>query len=919
VAEERTFQIQLEGLIQLLAQNLYADPDVFLREMIQNAHDSINRRAELARERAEPAPPAPRIQIVADAAAREIQIHDNGSGLTTDEIDSYLSTIGRSGTDELRQRIAEADRTRTVELIGQFGIGLLSAFIVADRVTVDTRAGGGEPLHWESRGDRNYTVQHGNRDQVGTTVTLHVTPEHGRYLERARLATIIRTYADFIGMPVYLNDDAEPANAVNAPWHRDYLSQAERDSAYRAFWEKKFAGEDALHVIAVDQEFSWPDLSRPGGQGHGRVRGVLAITNQHIPDVNARGTVDVYLSRMFIGAANREVLPPWAKFLRGVIECNQLTPNAARDNVVHNAALAAVQKVLGELVVAELMALSRQDRDRLVEIMRWHSFHLLMMAVRPEHEDFFRAVADLMPLESDQGPLTVPEYLRTAPDSGDGSRLVHYIAERGAANQYFLLASARGIRVFNCAENFAERFLELYAAAWPHRVTLRRLDVAGSETIFEPLDEDEADRFAYLEAACGLVFPDGRYIASVSRFQPAELPAVLTETRDSKHRRELTEVAGNLMVPQFLRVVVQGYLAEEREPLMLHLNAANPTIQRLAAWPDLRDEVSQQAMTSLYNNALMLLARTLPVETVREMFAQYNQVIDLMLLLAAERAQLQGAAGAGAGELGGAGAATAAAEASTAAVSAAEASAAEASAAEVSAAEASAAGDREAGLDPYVSCFVTMPAGDPRAAEIYDAARAVLEHAPYYWRVERAGDFGPNPVPWPDHRERLLGAHCYLAILGAETDLGVLVDVGRMQALDRPLLILTGATEPGPPPSLAGIPRAVLQAAGDQAAGDQAAGDQAAGDQLRAEVASALAREPGWRALRARDRYLSSALLSRDAGLSEQASEQISRRYPAWQGFLNADPATVADQAGISRHLVNAVKATLEDLRATQA
>jgi molecular chaperone HtpG len=866
VAEERTFQIQLEGLIQLLAQNLYADPDVFLREMIQNAHDSINRRAELARERGEPDPPAPRIQIVADAAAREIQIHDNGSGLTAGEIDSYLSTIGRSGTDELRQRIAEADRTRTVELIGQFGIGLLSAFIVADRVTVDTRAGGGEALRWESRGDRNYTVRPGHREQVGTTVSLHVTPEYGRYLDRARLATIIRTYADFIGMPVYLNDDADPANAVNAPWHQDYRSPADRDAAYRGFWEKKFTGQGALHVFAVDEEFSWEDLSRPGGYGHGRVRGVLAITNQQITDVNARGTVDVYLSRMFIGAANREVLPPWAKFLRGVIECNQLTPNAARDNVVHNAALAAVQKTLGDVVVAELMALSRRDRDRLVEIMRWHSFDLLLMAVRPEHKDFFLAAADLMPLESDQGPLTVPEYLRTAPDSGDGSKLVYYIAEQGAANQYFLLASARGIRVFNCGENFAEHFLELYASEWPARVTLRRLDVAGSETIFEPLGEDEADRFAYLEAAAGLVFPDGRYIASVSRFLPAELPAVLTETKNSKHRRELADVADNLMVPQFLRVVVQGYLDEEREPLMLHLNAANPTIQRLAAWPDLQDEVSQQAMTSLYNNALMLLARTLPVDTVREMFAQYNQVIDLMLLLATERAQLQRAAGAAAGEPG------------TVAP--------------------------PAGLDPYVSCLVAMPAGDPRAAEIYGAVRAVLEHAPYYWRVERAAGPGQDPGAWPDHRERLLGAHCYLAILGVAADPGVLIDVGRMQALDRPLLLLSDAAAPAPPPGLAGIPGAGLTSAGDQLSG---------------EVAGALGQEPGWQALTGRDRYLSSALLSREAGLSEQASEQISRRYPAWQGLLDADSATVAEQVGISRHLVNAVKATLEDLRAPQA
>src|ERR1051326_4758717 len=132
MAEERTFQIQLEGLIQLLAQNLYADPDVFLREMIQNAHDSITRRAEFAAERGDTDLPAPRIHVLVDRAGQAIEISDNGSGLTEDEIDNYLSTIGRSGTDELRRRIVEADRARAVELIGQFGIGLLSAFIVAE-------------------------------------------------------------------------------------------------------------------------------------------------------------------------------------------------------------------------------------------------------------------------------------------------------------------------------------------------------------------------------------------------------------------------------------------------------------------------------------------------------------------------------------------------------------------------------------------------------------------------------------------------------------------------------------------------------------------------------------------------------------------------------------------------------------------
>jgi molecular chaperone HtpG len=864
VAEERTFQIQLEGLIQLLAQNLYAEPDIFLREMIQNAHDSINRRAELAREKRTPAPPPPHIQIVVNPAAGEIQIVDNGSGLTDTEIDEYLSTIGRSGTNELRHRITQADRDRTVELIGQFGIGLLSAFIVSDRVTIVTMAADHAALRWESGGGRNYTVQPGRRREIGTTVTLHVTSDHSRYLDRGRLETIIRTYADFIGMPVYVNDDINPINAVVAPWHKAYPSNVERNRAYLEFWDRRFATENALHVLAVDEAFQWADASQPEGRGEGRIRGVLAITDRHTPDVNARGTVDVYINKMFIGAANRDILPPWAKFLQGVLECNELTPNAARDNVVHNAALAAVQQALGDLIIQDLVGLSHRSRRRFTEIMRWHSYHILAMSVLPENEQFFRAVADLMPLESDQGPITVAEYLETAPLRSDDSRLVYYITERGSANQYFLLASARSLRVLNCDEPFAERFLKRYARTWPERVYLTRLDVAGSETIFEPLTDDEAERFVDLEAAYNFVFPDRRYTARVSRFRPAELPAVLTETRDNKNRREMAQIADDLVIPQFLRDAVQGFLAEEGEPLTLHLNATNQTIQKLAARPNLRDEVSRQALISLYNNALMLLARTLPVESVQTMFTQHNQVIELVLQLAEERAHFERMLNSKQVELG-----------------------------EL---YASAGGPEQ---DPYVSCFVAMPFSDARATDIYNVVRGVIEDKPYFWRIVRADDSIEMPGLWSNVKAKLLRAHFYIAILTDSINPNVMIEIGRMEALERPLLILRDASAPELPADLKGLLYAEIKGANSQ---------------LRGEVIDALNRQQALQALKGRDRFLSETILTRDAGLSESVSSQISRRYPAWQSFLDADSATVANEVGISQYLVDAVKETLKAL-----
>ncbi|HWG23024.1 ATP-binding protein [Actinospica sp.] len=867
MSEQRVFQIQLEGLIQLLAQNLYADPDVFLREMIQNAHDSITRRAELANERAEPVPPAPRISVEVDRDAQQIRIADNGCGLTDAEIDAYLSTIGRSGTNELRERIVAADRGRTVELIGQFGIGLLSAFIVADRVSVETKAAGHEALHWESLGGRNYSVRPGQREFVGTTVVLHVSPQHTRYLETVRIKQIIRTYADFIGVPVYVNDDAQPANSVTAPWHRAFADERERFTAHRDFWDRRFTEEDSLHVLAVDEPFHWPDAGSPGGERTGRIRGVLAVTDRHTPDVNARGTVDVYVDRMFIGAANRDVLPPWAKFMQGVLECNELTPNAARDNVRHNAALAAVQRTLGDLVVRELTRLSTASRRGFTEIMRWHSYHILAMSVQPEHGRFFRAVADLALLATDQGPMTVADYLASAERRPDGATVVHYITEEESAKQYMLLGAARGVRVFDCTEAFAERFLKKYAETWPERVRLNRLDQAGAEALFEPLDRSEAQRYAPLEQAYATLFEDRGVTARASRFEPAALPAVLTETRESRRRREMDVLAGDVAMPAAIRDIVQDFLAEADDPLTLHLNAANPIIGKLAARPSLDDEVGRNALQSLYNNALMLLARTLPADAVQTMFTQFNQVIDLMLSLAEQVARGSGPADADP--------------------------------------------DLDVGMDvdptpidaapepppAYLSCSVTLPEGEPRSEEIFAAVRSVLEAGPYYWQVRRA-DSPPADSDLPlDLDEPPVPAVLNVAVFaGPLLNQGLINEISIGQILGLPQLILCDEGHPELPSSFADVPRRTVRGLGAV---------------LRGEVLIALARHPEVGRDREHERYLSPSVLAWCADLDESVGSAISTRYPTWPEFLKADSAEVARGVGIDVSLVEAAKSGL--------
>ena len=334
--------------------------------------------------------------------------------------------------------------------------------------------------------------------------------------------------------------------------------------------------QNAQHALIVDAPFHWSDAERPERERTGWIRGVLAVTDGHsIVGLSLRRT-------MFMGAGGRDVLPRrWAGLFEGVLECAELTPNGARTGVRRDAALLAARRALGEVIARDLLA----------------------AVVRPGNERLFRRIAHRIPLvTTDQGPLTVAEYLDRAEDGPEaGAGVVHYLAAAESAGLYALLAGARGMRVFDCTDDApgAERFLFKYAEIWPERVRLNRLDRGdeGSDWLFAPLEADEAKQCAALEQAYAAAFEDRPIRARASRFEPATLPVVLIK------------------------------------PPLLHLNAANPIIRSLAARPHLNDEVGRAALRSLYDNALILRAAAPSADEAESMFAGFNHVIGLMLEL----------------------------------------------------------------------------------------------------------------------------------------------------------------------------------------------------------------------------------------------------------------------------------------------
>ena len=588
--ERFKMETNFEGLIKLLAEHLYSEPDVFVRELVQNANDSIVRRR-----RAEP-DLAGRIEIDIDSSTRTLRFRDNGLGMDARDIREFLSVIGSSGTGATRRELG-AQGGAALELIGQFGIGMLSAFVVAERVVVRTRKLG-EPggFAWHNSGSVDCELFADPKEDVGTEIVVSVAPDYAFLLEESRLRETVVRYCEFIQFPISIGGRG-PVNAIEAPWHRaSWASDEAREAAYADFLNRRYP-DLILDVIPVEVS------------GEYEARGALFISDRGLPDINAAGTVDIYVRRMLIRANDDSLLPPWAKFVRGVIDTPDLCPTAARDQVQRtHPSFAYIQQRLGDHVVERLGYLAEFEPVKFERINRWHHYHLKGMAFH--HEEFFARVGDLLLFETNRGMMSLARYVaEAAARSTEGRETpLYYFAYRGAATQFYRLAEARGLVVINAGYSFEEDLLKKYAARHAGRVRLERLDATDDPELFGRLTEVEQEQFRQLELDL-----EGHLVRSgatevrvqVRRFEPADLPAVIIETPESEAERKLeSRLTALALTDAFDDIAREALEQGRRRPRRLSLNAENPLVRRLAS-EDRRNELVREVMLGVYHSALL--------------------------------------------------------------------------------------------------------------------------------------------------------------------------------------------------------------------------------------------------------------------------------------------------------------------------
>jgi molecular chaperone HtpG len=344
-SEKREFQAEVRQLLHLMIHSLYSNKEIFLRELISNASDACDKLRFLAIDQPELlGGDELAVELIPDAAAGTLTIKDNGVGMSRDEVIDNLGTIARSGTKRFMEAMS-GDQKKDAQLIGQFGVGFYSAFIVADKVSVLTlRAGETEAVRWESDGQGEFTIEPSFKADRGTEVILHLREDAREFIEDYRLRGIVQRYSDHIGLPIRLKKDKgdpETLNQARAFWTRPKAELKDED--YQQFYQHQ------SH-----------DFEAPLAWAHHKVEGTLEYTSLlYIPTrapfdlwdrEQARG-VQLYVKRVFIMDKAAELLPAYLRFVRGLVDTTDLPLNVSREILQGNRTVDKIRNALVKRVL----------------------------------------------------------------------------------------------------------------------------------------------------------------------------------------------------------------------------------------------------------------------------------------------------------------------------------------------------------------------------------------------------------------------------------------------------------------------------------------------------------------------------------------------------------------------------------------
>ena len=601
------FKAEIAEMLDLVVNSLYSKKEIFLRELISNASDAIDRAKYLGLTEKDLVADNPdwRISISVDKGAKTMMIADNGIGMDAADLEKNLGTIASSGTKAFRQALKEKGGEALPELIGQFGVGFYAAFMVADKVRVVTKKRGtSAAFQWESDMSGSYTVSDAERDDYGTSIMLHLREGQEEYLDSWRVRELVKRYSDFIAYPIFFNqidipadekeedkkrreeDEAKPLNTMTALWKR--AKKDVKDEEYAEFYKH------------LTHDYDGPFETIPfGAEGQVEFKALLFLPKKPTMELfmpNQKRGLSLYVRNVFIGDDIEMLLPSWLRFAKGVVDSSDLPLNVSREMLQDDAVIAKIKSAVTAKLLSTLEDLKKKDAKRYDEFFAAFG-SILKEGVHTdwEHADRIKKLLKYPSARGEAGKrIFLEDYVK---DMASDQKDIYYIcAEREEdARRAPQLEKARkhGCDVLLFCDPVDEYLTESLREFDGRKF----VDVAKGDVAFGSEDEQKAEKAAN-EKAAGELKP---FIETVKKALEKEVSDVRVSTRltDSPCCLVAREYA---MPPSMVRMMKAMGQSAPDEKRILELNAAHPLVKKIAA---LSGDEQSDAVALLYDSALI--------------------------------------------------------------------------------------------------------------------------------------------------------------------------------------------------------------------------------------------------------------------------------------------------------------------------
>lgn len=591
-----TIGVETQNIFPIIKQWLYSDRDIFIRELVSNSFDAINKRRKLDKN----TEVEHEINLVCDKKSGILSIQDTGVGMSEEEIQKYINQIASSGAEDFLKKFSDA--TDKQDIIGHFGLGFYSSFMVSEYVSIETRSfTESEPVKWIGQQDTSYEILSSEKKEVGTLISLKLNSDSVSYLEENTLTELVKKYANFLPVPIKVN--GKVVNDQNPLWIQSASDL--KDEAYKDFYQKLFPMQAApLFWIHLNVDYPF------------RLQGILYFPQMNHELDSSKGKIQLFCQQVFVTENVKEILPEFLTLLQGAIDCPDIPLNVSRSQLQQDPYVRKISKHIVKKISDKLVELAKKDSKNFETY--WKTIHPFIKYGMMSDDDFYKKTKDICIFRSSTGLYTDLDAYQEKHKEKIPNQII-YSSKPEAQSTYIDLLKEQNIDVILLDAAIDNHFIQFLESKLTELKFLS-VDGEGASNLMQNEEEskiDKPEQEKFSEDFKKTIQQDSLMIEFKAMIN-ADTAAIITENEQSKRFHEMSQFMGS------------GSFEMPRQRTLV-LNTKSPIVQALMSYYKLSPISDKAKLLSEHVYDLALLSQEpLSGEKMSKFITRSNQILSLL-------------------------------------------------------------------------------------------------------------------------------------------------------------------------------------------------------------------------------------------------------------------------------------------------